>query len=428
MKKIILYLTLFIILSITLNLWIFSKPDLSILSTQPLRAVSQVLGLFGLVLMSLTLILSMKLKIIDRLFEGLDKAFFVHRILGSAAFIFILHHPLLLAIQALPQTGLSLMYILPGADLSYNLGIFSLLLMVLSFIFMVFIKLPFHIWKLTHQFLGLSFLLGGVHALMIAGDISAYFPLKIWIGFFIGTGSLSALYSIFLYKYFGPKFIYRVEKVERVLDIINIYLYPATGKTLSFMPGQFIYVKFNNKTLGSESHPFSISSSPHEGFLRISAKVVGDYTLKMSAITKGDLVICYGAYGKFISSNIPKQVIWIGGGVGVTPFLSMLRSKFYEQGESLVNFYYTYRNKEEGVFVNEIEQIASRIPQINFFNWCTEEKNRLSAQLIGTHTDLKSLDKIFICGPSLMMESLKRDFLGLGISEEKIIFEDFAFL
>ncbi|MFA6513355.1 MAG: ferric reductase-like transmembrane domain-containing protein, partial [Patescibacteria group bacterium] len=305
-------------LLLTINLWLLSKTDFKIVFQQPYRSLGQIFGLLGIVLMSMTLIMTTRIKKMEELFGGMDKVYSTHHILGAVSFIFLINHPLLFIVQSLPNLKVASLYLYPGVDLAYNLGIFGIYVMILSFVFMVFIKLPYHIWKITHQSLGLAFLLGAVHSLIIVSDVSAYPPLKIWIGFMIGIGLLSALYTIFFYQHLGPKFSYEIDKIERSLDIINIYLRPLGKKIINFIPGQFVYARFNNQVVGTEPHPFSLSSAPSDPLIRLTIKITGDYTLKLPNLKRGDRTYLFGPYGSFGQNINKEKSIWIGGGIGIT--------------------------------------------------------------------------------------------------------------
>lgn len=425
--KILPYLIIFLICFVTINLWFISKQNPTVIIQQPIVSLSQVIALLGIVLMSFTLLLSMRLSWVEDLFGGLDKAYDTHHLLGSIAFVLLINHPLLLAIKSFPSASVSLLYLLPGTDLSYNFGIFALYTMIFSFIFMVFIKLPYHAWKMTHKVLGVTFLLGSLHTLYITSDVSSNFYLRIWIEIFIIIGVFAVFYTLFLSRFIASRFKYSVEKIERSLDIVNIYLRAATPRILSFYPGQFVYVRFANRSLGKESHPFSISSAPHDELLRLSAKAVGDYTVKLSLLGRGDNAVVDGPYGRFLFGEGLRNVVWIAGGIGVTPFLSFLASEMKDPKDRNIYFYYTYRNKEEGVFVNEINDIVLRTPHVRFFDWCTDEKKRLNLEAIGRHIDISQIDAVFLCGPLPMMKGFRAQFVKHGIPENKIFFENFSF-
>lgn len=430
MKKIVPHLSISFICLLTIILWVASKNNLDILTDQTLRGLSQIIALLGIVLMSTSLLLSTRFRLIENFLGGLDKAYFTHHFIGSIAFVFLINHPLMLAVQSLPRTKSSLLYLIPGTDLAYNLGILGLYFLVFSFIFIVFLQLPYHLWKITHRFLGLSFLFGSIHSLLISSDISSFLPLRLWIGFFIVIGLASSIYIIFLYRHLGPKYLYRIDKIERILDIINFYLKPVTHRTLSFIPGQFVYPEFDNRQVGPETHPFSISSAPHEDFIRLSIKILGDHTLKFPGLSEGDKLFLYGPYGKFFSlhEKPTKNVLWIAGGIGVTPFLSSLRSEAFASSKKAITFYYCYRNSNEGVFTEEITKLVNTSSNINFINWCSAEKKRLTVAEISQQVNLKSLDMVYLCGPVPMMSDLTNQLINLGVPQDKIYFENFSFL
>lgn len=200
MRKFPIFLVLILLFLNTVNLWIASKPTLSIIWESPLRSASQLLALLGIVLMSVTLVLSTRMKLIENLLGGFGNVYKIHHLAGGAAFILLLNHPLFLAAQVLPQTKIAAMYLFPSSNTAYNFGIAGLYLMILAFICMFFINLPYPKWKLTHKLLGPAFLLGGIHTLLIGSDVSNFFPLRVWIGFFIAVGVFSTIYTLFLMK------------------------------------------------------------------------------------------------------------------------------------------------------------------------------------------------------------------------------------
>ena len=429
MKILYPFIILTLVLLTTINLWIFSKGNLSGVFANPPLAISQISALLGLQLMSITLLLSTRSHFLEKLFFGMDNMYKWHKVLGAFSFILILVHPLILVTQLLPDVSSSARYMLPGGDLSYNLGIFAIYILVLSFIFIAFVKLPFHIWKFTHQILGIVFILGGIHSLLVKSDVSLYLPLYYWVIFFVVLGISSFIYKVFLYKFIGPKYDFTVEKIERKLDIFYIFLKPI--KTLPlFKPGQYFYFSFFGRGISREEHPFSIASIKEEGFLKISAKIVGDYTLYLSRINKGDKAIGWGPYGYFgeLSASNGLNQVWIAGGIGVTPFLAMLRNEFIKRSRNDIDFYYLCSTIDEAVHHEEINLVCQRIPNIKYTLWCSEEKRRITAvDIVHSIKNLSSV-QIHICGPNQLMNSLKKQFSFLGIPDERIIMEDFTMI
>ncbi len=238
-------------------------------------------------------------------------------------------------------------------------------------------------------------------------------------------GIFSALYKIFFYDYLAPHFKYKVTKIERLLDILNIYLTPL-DKTLHFHPGQFVYAKFHNAKVGAEPHPFSLSSSTHEKTLPLSVKILGDYTLRLPYLNEDDPVTLFGPYGTFGGHHHGKS-LWIGGGIGITPFLGMLLSEKENPSYTHIDLVYTYRNPEDGVFTPEIHQSVKLSKHISFHPWCSSEKSHLNIETITQFSSL-DYDSVFLCGPKPMMQTLAKQLIERGLNANKIHFENFDLL
>ena len=298
--------------------------------------------------MTISLILSTRKRFLEDMVGGLDKTYEMHHIVGSLAFVLLVNHPILLAVKALPQASLVSQYLFLGNYLPYNLGVVSFYLMIAAFIFMVFIRLPYDIWLRTHQLLGFAGIIGSVHALLIASDISVFWPLRVWMIFWIIAGSISFLYIFLYYKLIASVYVYEVSKIERALDVINVFAKP-TKRKIPFVPGQFAYVGFKNANLGGEQHPYSFSSSPQEEEVRFSIKMLGDYTVKLPLLKKGDKMYMKGPYGKFgdVYVHGKRPLVWIVGGIGVTPFLSMLRNEKQLIEERNIVLFYCFSSPEE---------------------------------------------------------------------------------
>ena len=95
---------------------------------------------------------------------------------------------------------------------------------------------------------------------------------------------------------------------------------------LAFTPGQFIVLAFGGAGAW-ERHPFSVASAPSERLLEVSIKASGDYTRDLhDKVQKGTPAKVAGPFGGFDYRRGGQDQIWIAGGIGVTPFLSWIRS------------------------------------------------------------------------------------------------------
>jgi len=412
-----------------LLLWIFTAPLIPQISNLNVLIISMgnVAGLCGFAMFSLVIILSSRLKIFDKLFRGINESYTVHHTLGGLAFCLLLFHPLLLAFGYFSTSfkGMA-QFLLPGAYWSQNFGIIGLSLMIAALVITFYAKLKYQIWKFTHKFMGVAFIFAFLHTFLIGSDVASNQPLKIYL-FILGIAAIIA----YFYRTLFPNFLvqtygYAVKNVKAFEDKIwEIEFAPAGGNKISFNAGQFAFIKFYSKALSKELHPFSFSSAPGQP-LRIAIKESGDYTNKISGLKAGDFAKFEGPFGVFnFQKYSNKKQIWIAGGVGITPFLSMLRSLPVKDSDYKIDLYYSAKNENCFAFKREIEEISRASKNLNVKFWDTSKEKFISADAI-CKTTQDFLDRdIFVCGPPVLMQSLKTQFLKFGFFKKNIHIEEF---
>jgi len=422
MKKFSLGWTIITLLSLLpIVFWILMLPLANRFSSfaTTMLSLGQLTALVGTVLLGITFLLNTRLRFLEKLFGGLDKVYFAHHLLGTISFLLLLFHPLFLALKFVVVSASSaLSFLLPGSSFEINFGIFSLLTMILALLFTFLIKLKYQKWRFTHQLLGVSLLLAIVHIFFINSDISRSLILRVYILLFVAIGLLSFLYRTVLRRWVVKTYQYQVKEIKLLGDVTIVKLESDEG--ITFFPGQFIFVSF--PSLSGEFHPFTIASSSQEKDLTIAIKSLGDYTQKISNLKLGDKALVEGPYGGFHS--LAQKQIWIAGGIGVTPFLSMAKSL----QNNHVKMYYCAKTKGEAVFLQDLEKIAKQNKHFEVISFCSSEKGRINAEVLKDEVKDMGNKEILICGPKVMMDSLKQGFKKLGVGEEKILMEEFELL
>jgi predicted ferric reductase len=389
-------------------------------------SIGQILGLMGMVLFSVNLILAGRLKFLDKHFKGLDKVYVNHSKLGAIAFSMLLFHPLFLVIKYITiSTNAAALFFVPFINMPITWGIVSLLVMIILISFTFYIKLKYHIWKMSHKFMTLAFFFAVLHTIFISSDVSRNNLLKYYILFLAVIGILVITRKTFLEKFPINKFKYKVKNtIQLNKDILEIEMEPV-NKRMAFNPGQFSFFSFIGKDISGESHPFSISSSNQDNNLKITVKNLGDYTSLLSNLKIDTDVLIDGPYGYFSYKNIKnKNQIWIAGGIGITPFLSMAKVL---ENEYNVDLYYSIKEEKEAIYKNEFESLSEKNPNFKFILWDATFKGYInSGSILNFSKKLEDKD-IFLCGPSMFMESLKNQFVALGVDINKIHYENFSF-
>lgn len=417
-----LFFVYLVFIGITTVLWLLSKSSLNFIARFPNIALAQILGLTAASLISLNLLLSARLKFFENLFGGLDKVYKQHQLTGKIVFALILAHPIFLLFGRAGLERLIKIYLLDFGEVAYNYGKFAVLGFFILISLTIFIKLPYHIWRRTHQFMIVPVIFVNLHVITISSDVSTFLPLKVWILGLLQVGVLFYIYKVILYPFIGPKFEYKIKRVNVRGLITEIVLSPQK-KPLFFEPGQFVFAVFNSKNVTTEEHPFSISSSPHQNEIRLSIKKSGDFTSTLPELKSGDIVKLYGPYGQFgrraLSSK--KEVLMIAGGIGVTPFLSLtnyIKNKSIELNYKII---YSYKNDTESIYKEELVELCGD----KLITHHSDKNGHLTGKVIQEKVGPIQNKLIFLCGPKNMMLSLTKQFLDMGVKRRNIIFEDF---
>jgi predicted ferric reductase len=424
-KNLFKILYLFFLPGITVILWGFDTFKFGFFPNSWMSYLAQIIGVLAIGIMTLNITLSSRIMWIENLFGGLDKVLKLHATTGKTAFYLIIFHPILFSIKNFIGLETLLLYFFPGNIFAYNVGIIAYWLLISLVVLTITVKLPYHIWKWTHRLMIVPLVLACMH-----GYFNNEFATPIYKNWFLvlsSIGTLAYLHRQIWYEYIGPVFKYRL-KNKRVLGMITEMEFEPVGKKLIHIPGQFIFLTFlNNRVLGIEAHPFSISSGTNSDLLRISAKNSGDYTAKLQSANIGDSVKITGPHGLFSNKNDKSDQIWIAGGIGVTPFLSMLSSE-NETREYSISFIYSTKNEAEAVYKDEILSKATKLHHVKAVFHTSDGSGFLNGNKIKELTGYSNLSEknIYLCGPMIMMNNLQKELMELGVEKSKIIFEDFS--
>ncbi|HSE35001.1 MAG TPA: ferric reductase-like transmembrane domain-containing protein, partial [Candidatus Paceibacterota bacterium] len=205
-------------------------------------SIGQMLGLAGMAMFALNLALAARVRWMEDLFGGMNKVYIAHHILGGLAFVLLLFHPLFLALKFLLSGGSgAIQFFFFSSDPAVNYGIIALGLMILFLVLTFFVKLPYHIWKFTHKFLGAAFFFASLHVLLIASDVTMVKALKYYMFTLVVIGFAAIIYRTILGTLVVPRREYVVESVACVNDTITeVRLKHKEGTQMRFQPGQFI--------------------------------------------------------------------------------------------------------------------------------------------------------------------------------------------
>jgi predicted ferric reductase len=429
------YWLILIILTLNLVFWLTSKYQYNDTFNSIFKYLAKISSLTGTLLMSFTLILSIKERWLEHLFGGLDKVYKAHHTLGRWSFTFLVLHPIFLSLIRLPDLVGVLQFFVPSLIDNYyighSIGIVALLFMFVLLYLTISSTLNYELWLRTHAMFGLVFFIGIIHILFISADIASYPLFGLWYYFWLMLGLLSYLWISIFSKMFGKKYKYKVSSMVKIDKTVELNFVPDS-KIINYKPGQFLYARFLKSGLADQWHPYSIASYEENGNITMGIKALGDHTsFLIEQVEVGDFVEFKGPFGnlseKALLTNSNKLVL-IGAGVGITPMLSIWQYilKYKNKQATLV---YIASFMEEANFNNNFEDINSKIGIGNNQYWLylDEKKYFFNIELLKSKVgDLKNTD-FLICGPKRMMDSMVKGLKDVGVNNKNIVVEDFEF-
>jgi predicted ferric reductase len=380
------------------------------------------LGGIAFLLMTSTIILSTRLEVFEDWFGGLDRMYQVHRVTGVFTALTALVH--FFAVPKELPAGID-----PVANAIFPsgpLGMLGLIFLVIGLFVALNRKIRYSRWRPTHKIMGLVYILIIGHFMTAPGIFFERFSASgIILILAAAVGVVALVYSVFgMNKRTALPFtIEAVNELERATEVV---LKP-TGMMLDFKPGQFAFIEIDGKGW-NEPHPFTISSAPGEDRLRITMKVLGDWTRKVREELKpGGVVQVRGPYGRFDATAAGKKQIWLAGGIGLTPFLSKIRAM--EAGDDRqIHLVYAAREERDAIFLDELKDRAAKLGNVTLVPLFSDEGNfaRVDMMKQKLPDPLKTYD-YFMCGPTPMVHGIMADLKKEGVGRSKIHTEAFEF-
>jgi predicted ferric reductase len=239
-----------------------------------------------------------------------------------------------------------------------------------------------------------------------------------------------------------PKNIWTVVKVvPENHDINSLYLEGSDERFAVRKAGQFVSISMMRPDGWSEPHPFTISGAPEDAILRLTIKKEGLFTSAIQDLKPGTPVKCMGPLGVFCKNiDMKPIVVLIAGGVGVTPFLSVLRHFRNIKAGNKVTLFWANKAMPEVFSSDEIKEMTQDLdlavvhclsreddaqryfqqqyPRVHY------EKGRLNGDILKRHGVAKNA-AFYLCGPPPMMEAALKELGSLDVEQSAVEQEKF---
>jgi predicted ferric reductase len=426
MKKALSWSVFGVVLLYPLLTWAASQPP-GMTWVLALYGFGQVLALTGFILIFFQYILSARIKWIERGL-GLDKLLYSHRNLGILGLALVFLHPV----------ALTLFDLIQGSGVVRSplraIGVGALVIMLVASLFALIhrgVGMKYETWKTIHRIGYAIFPLAMIHSFFLGSTVRMHGHLTVfWL-------ALAALFAaVFVYR--AAVWLRIRGRPFKILGIVqethDTWSLHLEKSNLSYLPGQFLIIRFRRNGRLSEPHPFTISSSPTGGTLSITVKSAGDFTSTIGATKTTDTAYIDAPYGvfSFLHHRDSRSLVFIAGGIGITPFMSMLRFISDNRTERIVTLLWGNKSEKDVVFRKELDRFESSMPSFKIVHVMSNqsdwqgEKGYIGEEIIRRHVENIAGSRFFLCGPPVMMRKIGVALRSIGVPRRRIHYERFA--
>jgi predicted ferric reductase len=397
---------------------------------QPWQVVGETTGIASAILLAVVVILAGRLSILEVLFGDLTKVYVAHGVLGLLMFGLVSFHPIMYMIAGLASTHMFLtgthvlvpFYVVAPEWASY-------ILIAIAMVPTMFMRLSFDWWRTVHLLLGAGMILNG-YAILIENemiDTSQVPALRIYMLVLFGLGTLAFIWVAVVRRLVEPKREYRVVGAEYHPEVnaIEIRAKPI-GKPMRFEAGQFTYVDLVDDRApvrrDFEAHPFSVTSSPDKGEISLVIEGKGEHTDRILKVGEEDgaRALLYGSFGRLVMRRPElKKQLWLAGGIGITPFLSMGEElaehpERYEGYDVVLVVLWSHR--EQAFKRPQFVGYGEANPNFKAYLWNSDERGRFTIDAMTNELVPDLTDRaVMISGSDGMISGLTDQLTAAGV-------------
>jgi ferredoxin-NADP reductase len=187
---------------------------------------------------------------------------------------------------------------------------------------------------------------------------------------------------------------------------------------------------------GQKRRTFSLVSAPFESTLAIATRM-RDTAFKraLRALPDGASLKLTGPIGQFTLTDAARPAVFIAGGIGITPFMSMLRQAARDRSPHALLLLYSNRRPEDAAFLGELQELARLNGNFRLVATMTEmsksarnwsgETGFVNADLVKRAVAGLVAPLFYVVGPPAMVVAMQETLRGAGVAEDNIRTEEF---
>lgn len=219
-------------------------------------------------------------------------------------------------------------------------------------------------------------------------------------------------------------------KAQETPSVTVLELLPRAGERPSFIPGQFVNIQLPAR--GPEAKSYTICSGPRDAHLSIAVRAAGNFSRALCALKVGGELLLSEPVGYFYPEDGKTPRVFVAGGIGVMPFISIMRAAPEEGSAPQTLLLYSNRTAEEAAFLAALGEFAAR-KNFSVRHFLTREYGtlqeasfgRIGARDLSAARRLHPKANFFVCGSIAFVRDMRLLLKGLGVPEEAIYTESY---
>jgi len=396
------------------------------------EAVIQFSGVLAIAAMSIALVLAARPRWLEPHLRGLDKMYRLHKWLGIAALVLSVFHwwwaqgtkwmvgwgwlarPPRGTRAAQPELGAVEAWLRAQRGLAESLGEWAFYAAAVLIVLALVKRFPYRWFAKTHVLLAPAYLVLAFHTVVLARFAYWRQPLGWMLVVLLLGGSVAALLAL----------AGRIGAARRTRGVLeSVHHYPALDVVetrIALQPGwpghragQFAFVTSDRR---EGAHPYTIASAwdgrdPRVTFI---AKALGDHTSRLRHKLKAGMeVTVEGPYGCFDFEDGRDRQIWIGAGIGITPFIARMKHLAASPQDAVIDLFHPTAVYEQAA-IDKLTADA-RAAGVRWHLLVDARDGRLDGARLRSEVPDWRAASVWFCGPARFGESLRADLVAHGL-------------
>ena len=392
-------------------------------------------GVIAIAVMSVAMLLALRPKWPEPWLGGLDKMYRLHKWLGITALVVAVLHwwwatgtkwmvgwGWLVRPARKPGGGETLgtveAWLRSQRDVAESVGEWAFYAAVVLIVLALVKRFPYHWFVRTHRWIAVAYLALAYHTVVLTKWAYWSQPIGWLLAALLIGGSVAAVLTLSGRIGAGRKVQGRIVSLTEypALQVLETAIALDEGWR-GHAPGQFAFVTSNSR---EGAHPYTIASAwnPAGRQLVFITKALGDHTRRLRETLKiGMPVTVEGPYGCFDFEDAQPRQIWVGAGIGITPFIARMKQRASVPDARAVDLFHPTADFDQTAIDRLTADAAAAGVRLHLL--VDARDGRLNGERIRAAVPEWQTASVWFCGPPRFGQALRDDFVAHGLPPDR---------